>query len=244
MRTPVQCVAQGDMLLRGVVQEIPELPASLAVAMSLSSSAAATAGAGPGVGGPTNTATDTRLLEVVRGFTRAIIPAPGHPEHGPLYLPRGLFNALGRYTWHDPLHSPLRFQAYATLIPLVAALSRDPLPEHIDGLESNDVLYAGDPTYRDECVAFERSVVESVVGGLLELEEAAKAGDTAAKGTLIPACVALLAVAPALLELDPGAGPALDKVATLLRIAAPDHPAIKDAATAATKVGVTLKSAK
>jgi hypothetical protein len=239
-----QCVAQGDMLLRGVVQEIPELPASLAVAMSLSSAAAATAGSGPGVGGPTNTATDLRLLDVVRGFARAIVPAPGHPEQGPLYLPRGLFNALGRYTWHDPLHSPIRFQAYAALLPLVAALSRDPLPEHIEGLESNDVLYAGDPTYRPECVAFERLVVETAVGGLVELEEAAKSGDTAAKGALIPACTALLAVAPALLEVDPGALPALDKVVALLRIAAPDHPAIRDAAAAAGKVGLALKGVK
>jgi hypothetical protein len=148
------CVGQADMLFRSVITEVPELPASLAVAASLASATpAAASGAAPSAATATSTATDARLLEVVRDFCRGVVPMPGHPEQGGLYLARGLLNAVQRYPWQHATLSPHRWQALGAAVGLVHALCQDPLPARVPGLESNDVLYAGDPAYKEEARA-------------------------------------------------------------------------------------------
>lgn len=112
---------------------------------------------------------------------------------------------------------------------------QDPLPDRMEGLDSNDVLYAGDATYRPEAVAFARTIVETLVTLLQEVAEAAKT-DGIARGNLIAATTAVLAHATALLEVDSGAVPAVELVCTLLKSVAPEHVVLKETITAVSKM--------
>lgn len=220
------CVAQGDMLLRGVVQEIPELPAALAVAASLSSSVstATAAASGGAAGAATSTATDLKLLEVVKEFAAAVVPAPGHPEHGPCYLARGLFNALQKYPWQP--NAPTKLRAVACLIPLLHALKQETLPVHIPGLDSNDVLYAGDPAYGEELANFMKLVVEFIVAQITELATAAAGGDARAKAVQLELLPELLGHSEAILDVNLALTGSIEQLCLALKALAAEHPAL------------------
>ena len=82
----------------------------------------------------------------------SITPAPCRP----FYLARGLYNALTKYPWQSHVHAAHKFAALASLLPLLRAMVQDPLPDRIPGVDSNDVLYAGDASYRPDAVSFAR----------------------------------------------------------------------------------------
>lgn len=46
-----------------------------------------------------------------------------HPEHGVLYLVRGLLNMVQDYTWED--HSDAKVRVYTSALPLLAAMSQE-----------------------------------------------------------------------------------------------------------------------
>ena len=62
-----------------------------------------------------------RTSDLLRDFAAAIVPMPGHPEQGGLYLVRGMANAVARYPFASA--PALRAQATALVIGLAHALS-------------------------------------------------------------------------------------------------------------------------
>ena len=46
-----------------------------------------------------------------------------HPEHGVLYLVRGLLNMVQDYTWED--NSDAKVRVYISALPLLAAMSQE-----------------------------------------------------------------------------------------------------------------------
>lgn len=46
-----------------------------------------------------------------------------HPEHGVLYLVRGLLNIVQDYTWED--NSDAKVRVYVSALPLLAAMSQE-----------------------------------------------------------------------------------------------------------------------
>lgn len=46
-----------------------------------------------------------------------------HPEHGVLYLVRGLLNMVQDYTWED--NSDAKVRVYVSALPLLAAMSQE-----------------------------------------------------------------------------------------------------------------------
>lgn len=46
-----------------------------------------------------------------------------HPEHGVLYLVRGLLNMVQDYTWED--NSDAKVRVYTSALPLLAAMSQE-----------------------------------------------------------------------------------------------------------------------
>jgi len=96
-------VTHADMLFRAAVQELPELPSARSLAAAISSST------------PVRVSPDAMLeldaIVVARAeaLMQAVVLMPGHPEHGPLYLVKGLLTAASRYPWSpSPAHSVLR----------------------------------------------------------------------------------------------------------------------------------------
>jgi len=64
------------------------------------------------------------------------------------------------------------------IISLLAAIVQDELPFHINKIESNDVLYKGDPAYQQEV----QDVIDSLIKLILEnLSELEKSCDASAK---------------------------------------------------------------
>jgi hypothetical protein len=103
------------------------------------------------------------------------------------------------------------------LLPFMASMSKDPLPRHIPGLESNDVLYSGDPTYLEDLINFQRTILEALVGAITDMESAVTNGETKVKGLLMELLPELLAQTHNVISIDRGTTPAFEKVAASLK---------------------------
>jgi hypothetical protein len=239
---PNGCVAQADLLYRAAIQEIPELPAAAAIASALSGTDVATGSreaavvlpigsAAPSSSSEPSSAVDFRLVLLLADLGRAIVIMPGHPEHGPFYLARGLLNAIQKFPWTKGAASVPRCRATVALLPTLVDFGRDPLPGRIPTVESNDVLFAGEPSYREELRQLVRAVLEVVVAQLQEAKGAADADPgSSARAVLTEAIPELLrpALLRDLLEGDPGVLPAVEAATLLLKGVAPDHPVVKN----------------
>lgn len=105
--------------------------------------------------------TEEQLLSFLQSFVGLLVVLPGHPEHGPFYITKGLVKVLKEYTWDKGSLGKAR--VLNSLITLYSALSQSTLPYHIDKLDANDVLYAGDSDYKDELVSNINKLLEEVV---------------------------------------------------------------------------------
>jgi len=222
------CVSHADAFFRAAVGEIPDLAAARAVA-----AAAGVAGAGAGAGA----ALDAALCAQVARLVELAIAMPGHPEAGPFYLARGILAALARHAWApSAAASPLRpLACLSTLSLLHAQRAGAPLPvARIAGVDSNDVLYAGDAAYGDELRAAHGAALAAVVA---QLDEAAAGGH---KAVLLEAAPELLApdMLREVLATDAAAAaPLVARAAALLRAVAPQHPALAPAAALVAAAG-------
>jgi hypothetical protein len=57
-------------------------------------------------------------------------------------------------------------RTYIDLVSLMAALVQEKLAYHVAGVDSNDVLYAGDPSFQEELIELTHSLVKRVVSML------------------------------------------------------------------------------
>jgi hypothetical protein len=213
------CVSHADGFFRSAIGEIPDLAAARAIAAAASGNIAGSSG---------GEALDAALCAQVARLVELSIGMPGHPEAGPFYISRGLLMALGRHSWSpSPAASPMRTLASLSTLSLLHALGTDPLPvPRVPGVDANDVLYAGDASYKEELIAAHANGLEAV---LAQLEEAAKAGH---KDVLLDAVPELFEdkFLRDVLKTDPqGATKPLERAANLLRSVAPNHPILSRA---------------
>jgi hypothetical protein len=112
--------------------------------------------------------------------------------------------------------------------------STDPFPAEykIPGVDSNDVLFAGDPKFREELKALQKSVLEYVIQLFGEAELSFKAGDPSSRAIIlegVPEMVSKQRLAD-ILNLDlTGSVPFVEQSLLMLRGHAPDHTCIKEA---------------
>jgi hypothetical protein len=97
-------------------------------------------------------------IAFVRRCSSLLVVLPGHPEKGPLYIARGLVRVMETFPWSPQSDAPVH--AYVALVHLSAALAQRVLPYHVPGLESNDVLYAGEPAYGEEVLELTHELVQ------------------------------------------------------------------------------------
>lgn len=62
-------------------------------------------------------------LKVIHMCVCARMCLQDHPEHGVLYLVRGLLNMVQDYTWED--NSDAKVRVYVSALPLLAAMSQE-----------------------------------------------------------------------------------------------------------------------
>uniref|UniRef100_UPI003AAA9D70 VPS35 endosomal protein-sorting factor-like isoform X2 n=1 Tax=Centroberyx gerrardi TaxID=166262 RepID=UPI003AAA9D70 len=138
-----QCLSQADAFLKAAVSLLPEVPRSISVEGKLRSS-------------------ESFLLDFINNFLSTLLVVPDHPEHGVLYLVRGLLNMVQDYTWED--NSDAKVRVYISALPLLAAMSQETYLYCIPTVDSNETLYGGDPKFLSEI----NKLCETLVGQVLD----------------------------------------------------------------------------
>ncbi|XP_041818349.1 VPS35 endosomal protein-sorting factor-like isoform X2 [Chelmon rostratus] len=138
-----QCLSQADAFLKAAVSIIPEVPRSISVEGKLRSS-------------------ESFLLDFTNNFLATLLVVPDHPEHGVLYLVRGLLNMVQDYTWED--NSDAKVRVYISALPLLAAMSQETYLYSIPKVDSNETLYGGDPKFLSEI----NKLCETLIGQILD----------------------------------------------------------------------------
>eukprot|EP01087_Luapelamoeba_hula_P008608 TRINITY_DN2164_c0_g1_i2.p1 TRINITY_DN2164_c0_g1~~TRINITY_DN2164_c0_g1_i2.p1 ORF type:complete len:988 (-),score=189.50 TRINITY_DN2164_c0_g1_i2:79-3021(-) len=104
--------------------------------------------------------TEDSVVSFVCYLASVLIPMPGHPEHGPFYLLKGLLQVVLNYPWLP--ESTNKGVVLARLLAIFSSFGQPSLPFHIPKLDSNDTLYAGDDAYREELLAMTASLAELI----------------------------------------------------------------------------------
>lgn len=138
-----QCLSQADAFLKAAVSLLPEVPRSISVEGKLRSS-------------------ESFLLDFINNFLATLLVVPDHPEHGVLYLVRGLLNMVQDYTWEE--NSDAKVRVYISALPLLAAMGQETYLYSIPKVDSNETLYGGDPKFLSEI----NKLCETLIGQILD----------------------------------------------------------------------------
>lgn len=116
--------------------------------------------------------TETELIEFIKLFVSLLVAVPGHPELGPFYLLRGLFQIVKDYPWEEG--SAAKAEVYVSIIVLLSASKRPPFPYAIEGVDGNEILYAGTVEYEAEINEFINELIPLVKAELLTFKRLQK----------------------------------------------------------------------
>jgi len=101
-----------------------------------------------------------------------MVVVPGHPEHGPFYLVKGLLKASDKYMWKEQKGN--KIELYLTLIPTLNAYTQRKLPYTIRNVQSNDILFGGNARYISEVNEMITTVIRSIMEQLGALGKLSK----------------------------------------------------------------------
>ena len=122
---------------------------------------------------------EPRLLEFFKSFLSSLIIVPGHPEHGPFYLIKGLRNAVSKYEWKEGHGGKTELFIY--ILPVLSAWSQRKLPYCIDSVDSNDSLFGGNALFLGQCADQFVELFDEILVGLSEGAEYENGNDKAKK---------------------------------------------------------------
>ncbi|KAK8752221.1 hypothetical protein OTU49_012574, partial [Cherax quadricarinatus] len=120
------CLGQGDACMKAAIMEVLEIE------------------------GSTESAPTSQVLRLlVANLASTLVATPDPPDASPpLYLLRGLTNALRSSSWQK--ETDIQAVLSISLLHALSAASQDSLPYHIHSVEGNDSLYGGDPKVQQE----------------------------------------------------------------------------------------------
>ncbi|TRY63417.1 hypothetical protein TCAL_02649 [Tigriopus californicus] len=107
------------------------------------------------------------LLGLCSQLFSLLLVVPDNVEHGILYMIRGALNAINRFPWS--LHSAHRAELNIRALQLLSVVTWDDYPYHIEGLDSNDVLYGSNPKFVDEVNQISGTVLGQVLDQIQDL---------------------------------------------------------------------------
>jgi len=107
------------------------------------------------------------------------VKVPGHHEHGPFYLVKGLLKAADKYPWKESKGN--KIELYLSLLPTLNAYTQRALPYTISNVQSNDILFGGNVRYIAAVNDMITTVVESIMEQLGALGKLAKGNSTMEK---------------------------------------------------------------
>ena len=94
-------------------------------------------------------------MALLSNFCSFLVVVPGHPEHGPFYLVTGLLHVPQTAAWRRPASLPT---LSLRILALLSTYAQRQLPYRVAGVDSNDVLYAAEPSYVSELRALSAQV--------------------------------------------------------------------------------------
>ncbi|XP_071531379.1 VPS35 endosomal protein-sorting factor-like isoform X2 [Panulirus ornatus] len=141
------CLGQGDACMKAAIREILEVASSQ------------DADGGGQI-------TEILCLSFA-SLASTLIATPDPPDASPpLYLLRGLTNAVRSYPWQKDTDNQALLSI--SLLHALSAASQDILPYHIYTVEGNDSLYGGDPQVQQEaeqlCTALLQDIISHIQG--------------------------------------------------------------------------------
>jgi len=144
-----QSLPQADSLFKAAIALLQEMPTQIEESDGRLSS------------------TEDIVLNFMSTFASVLVTVPGHPEHGPFYLVKGLLQVAIAHNWQPT--SPAKALLLTRLLALFSALHQSALPYHAAKVESNDVLYAGDEAYNTELLAIIDELIKLILKHLESL---------------------------------------------------------------------------
>ena len=111
---------------------------------------------------------EVELVSVLSNLCSFLVVVPGHPEHGPFYLVKGLLNVLQAAGWRRPASLPT---LSLRVLALLSTYAQRQLPYRVAGVDSNDVLYAAEPAYQRELKALSAQVLQTLMRQIASLGE-------------------------------------------------------------------------
>ncbi|KAF7988840.1 hypothetical protein HCN44_007150 [Aphidius gifuensis] len=109
---------------------------------------------------------DIFLIGYLSNFLSTLLVVPDSPDNGVLYLMRGLLNVVKRY-FDD--NSIVKYQFYLKVLDLLATMTRENYPYHVDKVDSNDKLYGSDDKYIGEVDKICGIILNEILGFLKHL---------------------------------------------------------------------------
>ena len=113
--------------------------------------------------------TEPMLVEFINNFISTLIVAPDSPDHGVLYLIRGLLNILQAYSWDSHLDS--KPFIYANVLVALSSMAQESLPYHIDRVDSNDALYGCDLKFLAELSRIRSTILNEIIQHVDSMKE-------------------------------------------------------------------------
>jgi len=139
-----QCLGQADACFKAALSLVPEMPRSIEID-----------------GRPKNS--EPYLLSYLSNFLSTLLVVPDSPEHGVLYLMRGLLNAVQR-CFED--NSSTKPYLYLRVLDLLSTITQESYPYHVDKVDSNDKLYGSDKKFIGEVNKICTKVLEEILNHL------------------------------------------------------------------------------
>ncbi|KAK2169423.1 hypothetical protein LSH36_10g11082 [Paralvinella palmiformis] len=127
------CLSQADAFFKAAITLLPEVPRNIQIDGKVRG-------------------TEPFLVEYINNLASTLLVVPDNPDQGPLYLVRGLLNAVKNYKW-DP-NSDAKAIIFVNIITLLSAMCQENYLYGIDKVDSNDKLYGQDPKFISECSQF------------------------------------------------------------------------------------------
>ncbi|XP_012255846.2 VPS35 endosomal protein-sorting factor-like isoform X2 [Athalia rosae] len=139
-----QCLGQADACFKAALSLVPEMPKTIEIDGRQKSS-------------------EPYLLSYLSNFLSTLLVVPDSPEHGVLYLMRGLLNAVQRCF---ETNSSSKSYLYLRVLDLLSTVTQENYPYHVDKVESNDTLYGSDKKFINEVNKICSKVLEEILSHL------------------------------------------------------------------------------
>eukprot|EP00735_Rhodelphis_limneticus_P012451 TRINITY_DN571_c0_g1::TRINITY_DN571_c0_g1_i1::g.10448::m.10448 TRINITY_DN571_c0_g1::TRINITY_DN571_c0_g1_i1::g.10448 ORF type:complete len:953 (+),score=366.68,sp/Q557H3/U505_DICDI/38.11/0.0,Vps35/PF03635.12/0.067,Vps35/PF03635.12/0.00062,ACDC/PF14733.1/2.3e+03,ACDC/PF14733.1/3,ACDC/PF14733.1/1.2e+04,ACDC/PF14733.1/5.9e+03 TRINITY_DN571_c0_g1_i1:21-2879(+) len=145
-----QCTVQAETFFKEAIVLVQEIPSSLGPDQSVKTM-------------------EEPLVSFLRYFASALVVVPGHPQHGACYLVSALITVVNEFPWDESGDGKAR--VLMAMLQLFSTYTQRSLPYHINRLDSNDTLFAGDSAYHDEVLNLSRGILEEMLNELARLGE-------------------------------------------------------------------------